>query len=217
MKAVENSDKDYLLFIDEINRGNIPKIMGETLTLIEKSKRTQIIESDWDKSVQDAKWKITLNNGEELILPKNLFILATLNTSDRSVISMDSALRRRFAYYRMETLISETHRQRLLKELKVESTVVEKLIEVNKKLLTLGRDGLLGHSYVFDFAQDKYANENEFFQLTILPQIADILNSTVPNELKSICDSLNEIIGSSTHELYPDNEDIVFVKKKGGA
>lgn len=86
-KAANEPNKPYFFIIDEINRGNISKIFGELLMLIEKDYRGT---------------KLTLAyNGMPFSIPENLHIIGMMNTADRSIAMIDYALRRRFSFYKM--------------------------------------------------------------------------------------------------------------------
>lgn len=92
-KEVNAKDVNYVLIIDEINRGNISKIFGELITLLEADKR-----KDGSHPIN----AILPYSQEEFCIPSNLYIIGTMNTTDRSVGHIDYAVRRRFAFYTLE-------------------------------------------------------------------------------------------------------------------
>lgn len=132
VKAEES--KNFVLVIDEINRGNISKIFGELITLIEQSKRAGESEA----------LEVTLpHSGQKFSVPKNLYIIGTMNTADRSLAMMDTALRRRFDFVEMMP------RPELLKGTVIEGIDLEKLLSVlNQRLEILyDREHTLGHAF----------------------------------------------------------------------
>ena len=148
MQICEKARKDvgnpYVLIIDEINRGNVANIFGELITLIEDNKREKL------------RVKLPYSN-KDFTIPKNLFIIGTMNTADRSVEALDTALRRRFRFEEMmpnsELLkndgtntyweFTDNNHKFLLKDI---LDTINSRIEVLKD-----RDHLIGHSYFMEF------------------------------------------------------------------
>ena len=135
-KAANQSDKDFFFIIDEINRGNLSKIFGELLMLIEKDYRGS---------------KATLAyNGLPFSVPENLYIIGMMNTADRSLAMIDYALRRRFSFFTMEPSFDSDVFVAYQKGLNNEK--LDKLIDEAKNLndeisKTLGPGFCIGHSY----------------------------------------------------------------------
>jgi 5-methylcytosine-specific restriction protein B len=138
VQAASQPKHNFYLIIDEINRGDIPRIFGELLTLLEKNKR--------EKSV------ILPLSGNPFMVPKNLCILGTMNTADRSIALLDAALRRRFGFLQLmpePELLANTFVHGL--------PLAAWLRELNKRILIhVGRDARnlqIGHAYLLDRGQ----------------------------------------------------------------
>lgn len=137
-KAENQPDKKYFFIIDEINRGNLSKIFGELLMLIEKDYRGT---------------KATLAyNGMPFTVPENLYIIGMMNTADRSLAMIDYALRRRFSFFEIEPGFESkgfSDYQRTL-ENDTFDELIKKVIELNEEISrdkSLGKGFCIGHSY----------------------------------------------------------------------
>lgn len=156
LEAQANPDSDYLILLDEINRANVPKVLGDLLLTLEPSKRHQ-----WDGTKWDGGVSVTLPySGRIFGVPDNIFVLGTMNTSDRSIAPLDAALRRRFAFVRVTPLLGPELRTALQAArgdqiLALAETSIEMLTVLNASVLrpVLGPDGELGHSYLFDMRE----------------------------------------------------------------
>lgn len=137
-KAANKPDKEFFFIIDEINRGNMSKIFGELLMLIEKDYRGT---------------KATLAyNGLSFSVPKNLYIIGMMNTADRSLAMIDYALRRRFSFFEVEPGFDSEgfiHYQNSLNN-ETLNELVNKVKDLNREISldkSLGKGFCIGHSY----------------------------------------------------------------------
>ena len=166
--ANKDKDKNFVLIIDEINRGNISQIFGELITLIEDDKRIG----------KDEALKVTLPySKEEFGVPSNLYIIGTMNTADRSVEALDTALRRRFSFEEMPPkpdLISSAGKlsetKGILKSDELDDIDLPLLLKkINERLeKLLDKDHQIGHSYfisVKDLDGLKLAFQNKIIPL----------------------------------------------------
>ena len=163
-RARNDSSNNYAIFIDEINRGNISSIFGELITLIEDDKREG----------KPNEIKATLPYSKKhFSVPKNLYIIGTMNTADRSVEALDTALRRRFSFIEMnpepEKLNTDAFNciginlEALLSAINAR---IEKLLD---------KDYCIGHSYFMTIANRKepLAEMKVIFQNKILPLLQE--------------------------------------------
>ncbi len=130
--ATADPERRYVVLIDEINRGNIPKIFGELITLIEKDKRGLAVRLP--------------QSGDEFAVPPNLVVIATMNTADRSIHLLDTALRRRFAF--VELLPDP----QMLAGATVGPLALDVFLEIlNERIRTrVGREKQIGHALFYD-------------------------------------------------------------------
>jgi MoxR-like ATPase len=143
--ALEDQASPYVLIIDEINRGNVSKILGELLSLIEADKR-------------DPRYGVTLayarDDEPRFHVPPNLFVIGMMNTADRSLAFVDYALRRRFVFVDLEPAFGtdrfEADLTRRGVEASLRKTIQERLTALNARIAsdpTLGPGFRVGHSY----------------------------------------------------------------------
>ena len=147
--ALKNANKDYYVIIDEINRGNLSKIFGELMKLIETDKRY-----DFDSSSYE--YVILPYSRKEFKIPKNIYIIGTMNTADRSLAMVDYALRRRFAFYNVSPKYDSNKfkdwlkKKNGLKEVDI-NEIITRMKKVNASIVEDLNDGFaIGHSYFVD-------------------------------------------------------------------
>lgn len=213
-KAKDDPSNRYILIIDEINRGNISKIFGELITLIEPSKRL--------RETEELKVKLPYSN-ELFGVPNNLYIIGTMNTVDRSIALLDTALRRRFEFIEMmpdpqklkEIWIMDNKNdkrdekeEQVQEEIKTsndditqkDSTIIlHSILEaINTRLeFLLDREHTIGHAFFFEKARNRNNQEQgTWYELTL-------------EDLKSIFK--NKILPLLQEYFYDDYEKIKAV------
>lgn len=166
-KAQQHPREDYFFLIDEINRGNMSKIFGELLMLIENSYRGK---------------PVTLSsNGESFTVPKNLYMIGMMNTADRSLAMIDYALRRRFSFIELEPGFETEGFKAYQKGLGNEIldklvAAVERLNEEIKNDSSLGKGFCIGHSYFCGLENPKDCTVSwmrEVVEYDILPMLEE--------------------------------------------
>lgn len=169
IRCKENPDKPYFFIIDEINRGNLSKIFGELLMLIETDKR-------------GGKHRINLvYGGTAFYIPENLHIIGMMNTADRSLAMIDYALRRRFSFYTMQPAFENADKNGFGDYTQDIScalyhTIIARIKELNnaiRKDSTLGKGFEIGHSY---FApEDKSVIDDEWVHSVVEYEIIPLI------------------------------------------
>lgn len=137
-KAQDDEDREYFFIIDEINRGNLSKIFGELLMLIETDKRGESLR--------------LLYKNELFSVPKNVHIIGMMNTADRSLAMIDYALRRRFAFYELKPALESPQFEdmKAIAQNEKYNKLIEKVVSLNKVIQedeSLGSGFVIGHSY----------------------------------------------------------------------
>jgi AAA domain (dynein-related subfamily) len=163
--------ENFVLIIDEINRGNVSQIFGELITLIEDNKRLGAKEA----------LELTLPYSKKSFgVPSNLHIIGTMNTADRSVEALDTALRRRFNFEEIPPQYDVIKTEGKLKasegKLTLDDNLVVDLVKIletinNRIEVLLSRDNLIGHSYFLDVDSEK-ALKKTFFK-NIIPLLQE--------------------------------------------
>ena len=182
-KAKEDIDNNYVLIIDEINRGNISKIFGETFMLIEKDKRItkkEILENENSKYAVNLPYK----REEKFDIPENVYFIGTMNTMDKSIALMDFALRRRFEVYEIKPCFEDIEGNSIFVEY-LKEVGNKKLIKLVEKIKSINNsnslDGIkFGHSYFCELnKEDNYISTDEKIDFItnyeIIPQLKEYL------------------------------------------
>lgn len=189
-RAFEDPNNDYVILIDEINRANISKVFGELITLIEDDKRWGELNAI----------NVTLPSGEIFAVPNNLYIVGTMNSADKSISLIDTALRRRFVFIEYKPKL----------ELIKDDTLRKVLETLNKGISDELRstDLLIGHSY---FINKTVADLPEIMNRSIIP----LLYEYFFDDRKKVLAHVNKAIDGLDLGVDANPFGRVSVRKKG--
>ncbi|CAJ1863923.1 McrB family protein [Aeromonas jandaei] len=198
-RAKADPENPYVLIIDEINRGNISRIFGELITLLEPSKRLGA----------EEELKVVLPYSKKPFgVPNNLYLIGTMNTADRSLAGLDLALRRRFFFKEMQP------RPDLLDTLYVEGIPIGELLRTINHRITalLGRDYCLGHALFMPLQKDPdLPHLGRVFQKQVLP----LLQEYFFEDWQKIALVLNDHRKSKGDRFVTQDEDLDLQKLFG--
>ena len=158
-------DKDFFFIIDEINRGNLSKIFGELLMLIEAGHRNESV-------------RLSCDPEHPFSVPDNVYLIGMMNTADRSLALIDYALRRRFGFFEMFPAFDNEQFAKRLEEADNENLrrVVKVIRRLNKAIEedgTLGRGFCIGHSHFCDWNECSNECLNSVIEYDILPTLRE--------------------------------------------
>ena len=198
-RAKSDKKNNYVLIIDEINRGNISKIFGELISLIESSKR------EGEKEEMEV---ILPYSKEKFTIPKNLYIIGTMNTADRSIALLDIALRRRFNF------IEIMPQYDILKDV-ADIKIALLLSTLNERIeFLLDREHTIGHSYFLNI--NTFEDLVNVFKNYIIPLLQEYFYEDF-EKIKSIFDnngfitSKNISLNNQRKSIYKLNEEALKV------
>ena len=187
--AEEEPDVRFVMIIDEINRGNLSRVFGELLSLIEKDKRG------------DA-FGVELSSCQRFSVPENVYILGTMNLADRSLSGMDYAMRRRFAFATLKPLFGE----KVFEDWLVERQVPEEIIRrINDRMpalndvigadASLGRNFAVGHSYFCDLPSGVGDEDwDEWYRNIVRTEIQPLLEEYWFDDLKKADEEVDRLL-----------------------
>ena len=200
INARKNPDKKFVLVIDEINRGNISKIFGELITLIEPDKRENVT---GDETREYHTIEVTLPySNYPFYVPNNLYIIGTMNTADKSLALLDVALRRRFEFIPMYPDINTI----------TDGDLKEFLKKLNTKILkekNNNADYLIGHSY---FIGKEKKDLKDILNKNVIPLLMEYFNGKV-DEVKGILDSCDYVLTyDSDYEVEGKKDEYFYLQ-----
>ena len=201
-EKVMDNDKPYVIVIDEINRGNVASIFGELITLIELDKRS---------GAEEELSVILPYSKKQFTVPNNVYIIGTMNTADRSVEALDSALRRRFSfkeampdYKVIEKVLGHNNEWN--------NTQISLLLEkINKRIIRLiDRDHQIGHSYFLKLSNINKENITEHLKAIFSENIIPLLQEYFFNDFNKIGLVLGDGFLTTEDEMGNEKDENLF-------
>ncbi|WP_025765384.1 AAA family ATPase [Dyadobacter tibetensis] len=187
-RALAHLERPFFFIIDEINRGNLSKIFGELMMLIEADKREE-----------KFALKLTYAEDEEdrFYVPANLYIIGTMNTADRSLAIVDYALRRRFAFVSLQPDYGSNFRA-FLADKGLSDGIIEHICSSISKLnvkikedVNLGEGFQIGHSYFCTYTND--GNENQWWTDILNYELKPLLEEIWFDDLSKVSDTVKQL------------------------
>ena len=187
-------DRLFVVIIEEINRGNPAQIFGEILTLLEKDKRSE------EEAIELA---YRHEQGERVFIPRNLFVIGTMNIADRSLALVDLALRRRFAFVTLKTALNESWRKWCMEQAGIDEAVLteiqKRMTELNDEIAadrSLGAQFKIGHSYVTPAPGETINDSRAWFRGIVDTEIEPLLEEYWFDNLDKVAKSKTRLLQS---------------------
>jgi MoxR-like ATPase len=200
--AAKAPDKDVLVLLDELNRCNVPSVFGDLLLTLEASRRAIYKPAEPSRPPSAKDWTVEAPaqlpySRRNFFVPNNVYVIATTNTTDRSVAPLDAALRRRFAFHRLEPAMPTgenlpTFLDQSIRTLYTTSGSVLRDLNDHALRPCLGPDAMLGHSYLYALREQlKDATDVEtaisalkrHWRYAMLPQLIDAVRALGAEDL----------------------------------
>jgi MoxR-like ATPase len=187
--AKDDSGKDYVLVIDEINRGNLSKIFGELLMLVEHDKRS-------------PEWAMQLAySGDKFNVPGNVHLIGLMNTADRSLAMVDYALRRRFTFFTLEPQFDSAAFSEFLQNRDAPSALVAAIVSrfgaLNKRIsedtTNLGPGFCIGHSF-FCPGESQTTPDEVWYRRVVRTEVAPLLREYWFDKPKAAQDAIDQLL-----------------------
>jgi 5-methylcytosine-specific restriction enzyme B len=193
-RARDDQDRKYVFIIDEINRGNLSKIFGELMMLIESDKRSK----EWEVPLAYSS-----DATEKFYIPENVYLIGLMNTADRSLAMVDYALRRRFGFVTLSPLYESDEFRDLLLTKGASKDLVNKIVNrmnalnaaIAEDKANLGPGFCIGHSY-FCVSDQSNVPDDEWYASIVESEIAPLLEEYWCDHLETANSRKAQLLGS---------------------